>query len=98
MTKAKLTNLVRIITVAVSVLIFVLVCIIIAQYAKLGSLSSRSAALDRQIAENTITQENLEAGIERRKDPSYVEQQARENLGLIKEKGETIYEEEDNNN
>ena len=95
MTKAKFQSMVKLITVACAVLLFALVCIIIYQYTKLGSLSSRLKELDRQIAENSITQEELEAGIARRSSDSYVEQQARENLGMLKQKGETIYEEED---
>ena len=94
MTKAKLANLVKLITVACCILLFVLVCIIIGQYSKLGSLSSQMEALDRQIAENTITESDLRAGISRRSSDSFVEQQARENLGMIKEKGETIYQDD----
>lgn len=95
MTRAKLTNLIKLITVGCCIFLFVLVCIIIWQYSRLNSLQARSAALDKQIAENSITQAELEAGIGRRTDDSFVEQQARENLGMIKDQGETIYEEDE---
>lgn len=91
MTKAKLTNIIKLVTVVASVLLLVLVCIIIYQYARLGSLSRKSAALDAQIEQNSVTEAELREGIARREDPSYIEQQARENLGMIEEEGETLY-------
>ncbi len=95
MTRAKLANLIKLITVGCCILLFVLVCIIIWQYSRLGSLQARSNALDKQIAENSVLEAQLEDGIERRSDDSFVEQQARENLGMIKDKGESVYEEEE---
>ena len=91
MTQAKLANLVKLITVVASVFLFVLVCIIIFQYAHLGSLNRKISALDKEISEMSVTEAELKEGIKRRENDAYIEQQARENLGMVSENGETIY-------
>ena len=91
MTRSKLASLVKLITCLATAFLLVLVVIVICQCAKINSLSAKSASLDDQIAQNSITQAELEAGIDLRSSDEYVEQQARENLGMIEEDGETIY-------
>ena len=91
MTQSQIANRIKLITAIATVLLLILVCIVIYQYAKLGNLASKNASLDRQIAENSITEADLRAGIDRRNSDSYVESQAREGLGMIGEDGETIY-------
>jgi len=66
-----------------------LCCIILG--VKVNTLSSKSALLDTKISELSVTKANLEEGIEIRSTDAYVEQQARENLGMIKSEGEIIY-------
>ncbi len=89
MTKAGLAQKVKIICVCATILLFVLAVIITCQYVKIGRLSSQSAMLDRKINELSITKSKLEEGIEIRSSDAYVEQQARENLGMIKD-GEDV--------
>lgn len=91
MTQAKLSSIVKIVTVFATIFLLVLVCIVCYQYVRINSLSSKSASLDAKIAELSITQANLEEGIEIRSTDAYVEQQAREQLGMIKSDGEVVY-------
>lgn len=91
MTQAKIAQTVKIVTVFASILLFGLFCIVGYQYVKMGTLSRRSSMLDVQIADLSVTQANLEEGIEVRSSDAYVEQQAREHLGMIKNNGEVIY-------
>lgn len=91
MTQAKLSSIVKIVTVFATILLLVLVCIVCYQYVRINSLSSKSASLDAKIAELSITQANLEEGIEIRSTDAYVEQQAREQFGMIKSDGEVVY-------
>lgn len=91
MTQAKLAQTVKLITVLASVLLFALVCIIGYQYVKMGTLSSKNALLDTKINELSVTKANLESGIEARSTDAFVEQQARENLGMIRVEGEVVY-------
>ena len=91
MTKSKLVFYVKLATCLMTALLLLLVVIVIWQSATLGRLNSQSAALDKQIEQNSITKAELEAGIELRSDEAYLEQQARENLGMIEQNGETIY-------
>lgn len=91
MTQAKLTSLVKLITVVASAVLFVLLCVVVFQYAKINTLAAKSEALDKKIEELSITEAELEEGIKRRNDDAYIEQQARENLGMVEGDDETIY-------
>ncbi len=91
MTQTKLQSLVKLITVLATTLLFVLLCIVIYQYVRLGTLSKKDTELDRKIAELSVTEAELREGIKKRSSDSYIEQEARENLGMIEENGETIY-------
>ena len=91
MTQSKLTNMVKLITAIATALLLILICIIIYQYVKIGSLNSRSSALDKQIEQNSVTETELREGINRRSSDAYIEQQARESLGLVEEEGDNIY-------
>jgi len=97
MTQAKLTQKVKLITVFATIFLFVLVVFAIVTHIKINSLSSKSAMLDTKIAELSVTQTSLTEGIESRSSDSYVEQQARENLGMIKTDGESVYVIDNNN-
>ena len=87
MTKTKLENVVRLATIFATVFMTILA---ISLYAKAGVLASKNASLDKQIKNLSITRTELEQGIAIRKSDAYIEQQARETLGMIKE-NETLY-------
>lgn len=91
MTQAKLSSIVKIVTVFATVLLLVLISIVCYQYVQINSLSSKNALLDTKIAELSVTKVSLEEGIEIRSTDAYVEQQARENLGMIRSEGEIVY-------
>ena len=91
MTQARLAQRVKIITVLATIFLFALICVAFYTQIKLNSLSSKNALLDTKINELSVTKASLEEGIENRSTDAYVEQQARENLGMIKSKGEVVY-------
>lgn len=91
MTQAKLAQKVKVITVFATILLFVLICVAFYTQIKLNTLSSKNALLDTKINQLSVTKANLEEGIESRLTDTYVEQQARENLGMIKSDGEVVY-------
>ena len=95
MTQAKLAQRVKLITVFATILLFALICVALYTHIKLNSLSSKNALLDTKINQLSVTQANLKEGIETRSTDAYVEQQARENLGMIKSDGEVVYVFED---
>lgn len=90
MTKARLEKMVKLITVALTLFLIFLAVLAVSLYIKASTLASKNAALDKKINELSITQAQLEEGISIRKSDAYIEQQAREQLGKIKE-NETIY-------
>ena len=91
MTHAKLTQIVKIVTVFATIILFALVCVALYTHFKLNSLASKNSKLDAKINELSVTKASLQEGIETRTTDAYVEQQARENLGMIKSDGEVIY-------
>ena len=91
MTQAKLAQRVKIITVFATIFLFALVCVALYTHVKLNSLASKNASLDTKINQLSVTKASLEDGIQSRSTDAYVEQQARENLGMIKSDGEIIY-------
>ena len=95
MTQARLAQRVKIITVFATIFLFALVCLAFYTQIRLNTLSSRNALLDTKINELSVTKASLEEGIENRSTDAYVEQQARENLGMIKSDGEVVYVFED---
>ena len=90
MKQKQLTKLVKIITVCATCLLVVLVCVIIGQYIKLGKLNKQNNELNSELANMQAYREQLESGIATRKSSTYLELQAREQLGMIKD-GETLY-------
>jgi len=90
MTKAKLERMVKLITAALTVVLVFVSVLAIGLYIKAGTLASKNAALDKKINEMSITKAELGEAIKNRQDDAYIEQQAREQLGMIKE-GETIF-------
>ena len=95
MTQARLAQRVKIITVFATIFLFALICLAFYTQIKLNSLASKNALLDTKINELSVTKASLEDGIESRLTDAYVEQQARENLGMIKSEGEVVYVFED---
>lgn len=90
MTKTKLEKIVKLVTVLATVVLVAVTVLAVALYAKAGVLANKNAKLDNQIKNLSITQSTLEKGVEKRNDEAYLEQQARENLGMIKD-NETVY-------
>ena len=91
MTQSKIAQLVKTITVFATVLLFALISVVCYQYIRVSKLSSKLDVLDTKIIQLSVTKANLEEGIETRCTDAYVEQQARENLGMIKVDGEKVY-------
>lgn len=90
MTKTRLENIVRLVTILATLFLVVITVLAISLYAKAGVLASKNASLDKQIENLSITRAELEQGIAIRKSDAYIEQQARESLGMIRD-NETIY-------
>lgn len=90
MTKTRLENIVRLVTILATLFLVIMTVLAISLYAKAGVLASKNASLDKQIEKLSITRAELEQGIAIRKSDAYIEQQARENLGMIRD-NETLY-------
>ena len=90
MTKTRLENIVRLVTILATLFVVIMTVLAISLYAKAGVLASKNASLDKQIENLSITRAELEQGIAIRKSDAYIEQQARENLGMIRD-NETLY-------
>lgn len=90
MTKSRAEGIVKLSVVLASIVLFILVVLGIVLSVRLKNLSNTSAALDKVIEQSSITQAELEAGIELRSSDAYVEQQAREHLGMIQTGEEVI--------
>ena len=90
MIQAKAARMVKLVTIFATLLLIVLLGIVGYQYIKMNSLSKQNVALDTKISQLSVTKTRLEAGIEARSSDAYVEQQARENLGMIKD-DESVY-------
>lgn len=90
MTKTRLENIVRLVTILATLFLVIMTVLAISLYAKAGLLASKNASLDKQIENLSITRAELEQGIAIRKSDAYIEQQARENLGMIRD-NETLY-------
>ncbi len=90
MEQKKFTKIVKIATICATCFLVIMVGIILGQYIKLGSINRKESNLDAQLASMNSQRQSLEQGIENRLSYSYLEQQAREQLGMIKQ-GETLY-------
>lgn len=90
MIQAKAARMVKLATIFATLLLIVLLGIVGYQYIKMNSLSKQNVALDTKISQLSVTKTRLEAGIEARSSDAYVEQQAHENLGMIKD-DESVY-------
>lgn len=90
MTKTRLENIVRLVTILATLFLVIMTVLAISLYAKAGVLASKNASLDKQIENLSITRAELEQGIAIRKSDAYIEQQAREDLGMIRD-NETLY-------
>ena len=90
MTKTALERKVKFITVCLTIFLFALVVLAVSLYIKASVLSSKNSALDKKISDLSITKAQLEQGISIRQSDAYIEQKAREELGMIRD-DESIY-------
>ena len=75
--------------IATMVLVFI-VGVVLVQSIQLGKLNEQSRILDQNIDKLIASKSDLENGIKERNTEEYIEEQARENLGMIKD-GEIIF-------
>ena len=85
-----MTKMIKLITVCASIFLFALIVLSCGLYIRAGQLAAKSASLDKKIEELSITQISLEEGIKTRSSDAYIEQQAREQLGMIKDDEEVF--------
>lgn len=78
------------ITVVATIVLVCMVAVVIGQCIELNKLNNQSKLLDASIERLMATKTELTEGIEYRASDAYIEKQARENLGMIKD-GEIIY-------
>ena len=90
MVQAQIARKIKLITIFATLFLVLLLGIVGFQYIKMNSLAKKQSMLDTKIAELSVTKTRLEEGIEIRSTDAYVEQQARENLGMIKD-DESVY-------
>lgn len=90
MTKARLEQIVKIVTVLATLVLVFVTILAVSLYVKAGVLSSKSKSLDKEIDRLSITRAEIEQGIDLRNSDAYVEQRAREDLGMIKD-NEMLY-------
>ena len=77
-------------TVIATMVLTFMVAVVIVQSIQLSKLNNEARMLDANIEQLIASKVNLEAGINERLTEDYIEEQARENLGLIKD-GEVIF-------
>lgn len=75
--------------VATMVLVFI-IGVVLVQSVQLNKLNEQSRLLDQNIDRLIASKTDLENGIKERNTEEYIEEQARENLGMIKD-GEIIF-------
>jgi len=90
MNKRQFRKTIKLVTIIATSVMVILVCVIIGQYIQLAGLKKRSSDLTSQISNLTAYKQELTSGINTRKSSAYIEMQAREQLGMIKE-GESLY-------
>lgn len=90
MTKAELTRIVKLVTVVATVLLFIVACLAVGLCIKESNFQNQISSLDLQLKDLSITEVSLTEGIEIRSTDAYVEQKAREDLGMI-QSGEVIF-------
>ena len=73
-----------------AVLLYAGVTFVIQQY-ELGKLKKEQQSLEQQIADNDVKKKELEDLLEYSKTAEFIEAQAREKLGLVKD-GEILYQ------
>ena len=90
MTGAKATKIVKLITICATIFLFAMIVLSFGLYIHANQLGAKSASLDKKIEELSVTKISLEEGIRTRSSDAYIEQQAREQLGLIKDDEEVF--------
>ena len=83
-------RMVGIATVVATMMLVVVVGIVMVQSIQLTKLNKESRLLDQNIDRLIASKTDLENGIKERNTEEYIEEQARENLGMIKD-GEIIF-------
>jgi len=77
-------------TVVATMVLTFIVAVVIVQSVQLSKLNNEARLLDANIEKLIASKADLEAGIKERLTEEYIEEQARENLGMIKD-GEVIF-------
>ena len=83
-------RIVGISTVVATMLLVFIVGVVLVQSIQLTKLNKESRLLDLNIERLIASKTDLENGIKERNTEEYIEEQARENLGMIKD-GEIIF-------
>ena len=90
MTRMNAVKKVKLITICATIFLFAMIVLSVSLYIHANQLAAKSASLDKKIEELSITQISLEEGIKTRSSDAYIEQQAREQLGMIKDDEEVF--------
>lgn len=91
MNVAKFSKTVKMATILAAIGLFVLIVVIIFQYAKIGSLKSEKISLQVKLEKLYDQESTLEDAIKNRNSLAFAEEFARENLGMI-EDGDNIFD------
>lgn len=83
-------QIIKIVTSCATVLLIALVGIVIYQYVKINKLEKTTETLDTKIIELQNKRTNLEEGIKNRSTDTFVEDCARDYLGMLRD-GEVVF-------
>jgi len=90
MVDSALSARIKKLTIIATLILLILIAIIVVEYIRLGNLRAEAKRLEETRAQYEQQIEDLEQGNKERATRSFVEQYARDEMGLIKE-GETRY-------
>lgn len=90
MTQSALNSRIKLITTIATLVLFALILVIVFQYVRLANLKAEAKQLEESKAKYEKQIEELNIGTEKRETRTYLEQYARDELGMIKE-GEELY-------
>jgi len=83
-------RVVGLVTVVATIVLFCMVTLVVSQCVQINKLNRESKMLDKKIERLMASKTDLLDGIDYRNSEEYIEQQARENLGMIKD-GEIVF-------
>lgn len=83
-------QIVKIVTSCATVLLIALIGVVVYQYVKINKLEKTTEKLDSQIIELQNQRTNLEEGIKNRSTNTFVEDCARDYLGMLRD-GEVVF-------